>query len=463
MKKIISTIMALTMMIGVMATLGTAVSATAAKTAEPYIKGSAVTVTAYTSNGVIDGNDSANIVPDGGKLTITRKAETLAKNTGVEARFDAVDASGKQFMQFWLDTSEASGSNITKIGFRVFASDGSAGDIFVSNGKVNYYIQVNNKWVKYTVASDSCVIPAGYAGYVRIDLDQFGSNVPAYCGNGNPLSDDKINGYNLWFFPNDAQVGNPIVVSDVKFVNDDKANTTYSHKQGKQPKIIGEAVNFSGYKSTSPLEAADCEVTFEGDLIKILRKTEPNGKNDGTELYTDEVNATGKQFIEFWVDTIDASVVNGTSLGMRVFAPDASGGWTAADIMAANGTDYYYLVNGVWLKGNVAGSVISLPAGFAGYVRVDLVQLSANLPAYCGNGKDLLDFSKIKGVWLWCTPTAERVNKTVYINSIRFVNADNSPEVEEKNADTSDAMLGVSVVCAVAVCGVVFTAKKRKK
>lgn len=133
---------------------------------------------------------------------------------------------------------------------------------------------------------------------------------------------------------------------------------------------------------------------------------------------------------------------------LRVF--DTSNG--AADIYGADGnTDYYLLLDGEWEKHTVSYSAMTLPAGFKGYVRVDMTQFKDAITGYIGNGQSL-DLSAINGMWLWFMQSANTQGKCVYLNDFNFVKENSSANVgteDTESPDTGSHALSYVVLTAV--------------
>ncbi len=137
---------------------------------------------------------------------------------------EAIDASEMKYFEFYVDGSEAG-----DFGIQVRIRDtinGPTADIYGASGLVDYWLQLNGKWEKYTI-NDSCTIncPAGYKGYVRMDITQFKDCITGYIGNGNPLDPAVINEIWLWFPSQDSLQGKTVYLNDLAFVNADLTAT----------------------------------------------------------------------------------------------------------------------------------------------------------------------------------------------------------------------------------------------
>ncbi len=186
---------------------------------------------------------------------VTAGDKTLIKLVGsgefgiVAASPDTVDASEKAYFEFYVDGSEAADFGIM---LRIFDTAGATGDIYGAAGAVDYYLQQNGKWEKYTIG-DSCTIncPAGYKGYVRMNIDQFKDCTTGYVGNGNSLNPALINGIWLWFPNQEALQGKTVYLNDLAFVNAD-LTATETQPGGNEGGEAGEAGEPGDNPGTNP-------------------------------------------------------------------------------------------------------------------------------------------------------------------------------------------------------------------
>ena len=434
------------MTFGIVSSMFLSVNAEIEKGTQPAITGDPVTVTEYTNWRSIDGNEASEITFNGPAITINRKLDTLNLNVGVEVDFEPVDATGKRYFEFWLGTSEASEMFATNVGFRLFSKDGSAADIYKSNGTVNYYLFIGGKWIKNTVASNFCLIPVGYDGYIRVDLEQFGSNVPDYCGNGKQLDDSQLYHINFWIGPTDEQEEKNLYVSDFRFVNADDMEIVdipdeevIIPKMPAQPAILGDEIKLA--EDISSLEflavndgAQELEVV-DSDGVKLvkIRNLRYSGAEPGFAVRFNTLDVSDKQFLEFWIDTtLVSSAFSPMKLGIRLFDEDGA----AADIFAANFlVDYYLLEDGQWESYFVEGNRCTIPSEYCGYFRLDISQFVEAVSEYCGNG-NVMDLSKVNELWVFYNTDSAQYNKSTYIGGIRFVNSVEGGNTTEPVADT---------------------------
>lgn len=98
-------------------------------------------------------------------------------------------------------------------------ADGAVADSYGADGKIEYWLYENGKWVNYGMENAKMTLPLGYKGYVRLDVSQFRKCVTNYIGNGKPADLSKIKGIWLWWNVAEEQVGQSVYVNDLRFVN----------------------------------------------------------------------------------------------------------------------------------------------------------------------------------------------------------------------------------------------------
>lgn len=192
----------------------------------PSITGSAVNFvkgdTDATLEGVNQNVQEVSSVASGSKTLIKIKSLRSGGEPGFKFTLDsAVDASGKKYLEFWIDSSIATEEVALNLGMRIADSNGAVADIYGASGVVDYWLQENGTWNKYTVADSRCPIPVNYTGYVRINMNQFKNCKTEYIGNGNKLDVSKIIGMWFWYNTSEEQVNKSVYVNDFRFVNDD--------------------------------------------------------------------------------------------------------------------------------------------------------------------------------------------------------------------------------------------------
>ena len=169
--------------------------------------------------GVNEGVQEVNSVASGNKTLIKVKTLRPAGEAGINAAVEPVDASGKRYLEFWIDTSIAAKTRQLGLGMRLFDADGAVADSYGADGKIEYWLYENGKWVNYGMENAKMTLPLGYKGYVRLDVSQFRKCVTNYIGNGKPADLSKIKGIWLWWNVAEEQVGQSVYVNDLRFVN----------------------------------------------------------------------------------------------------------------------------------------------------------------------------------------------------------------------------------------------------
>ncbi len=280
MKKSLSLITALVMLIGIMSAFAmTASAAVPTQPAAPANGGETFWFGAESATSVFNGGffGSAGV---GEVVSVASGEKNLIKVTSNVDAGDVyciyfltggpfVDATGKQYFEFWVDTTGAVTADWNEDG----TEDGVALAIAIhSDGAhyqgakqynaqgAKYLIQVDGKWVEKTMdttvpanASQSypgIVLPVDYSGYVRVDFDTFKA---ANGGNGT-LDLTKINFFELWYGTATAKSGSVLYFNDFKFVN----------AAAEAPESSGEAASSEVSGESAPLASSSGE-TNNGD------------------------------------------------------------------------------------------------------------------------------------------------------------------------------------------------------
>ena len=190
--------------------------------------------------------------------------------------------------------------------------------------------------------------------------------------------------------------------------------------QDANPENGGQVAFFNGSQGMvdNVSGCGDQTISTVASGDKTLIKLQSNATDGSFGIWghlDGSVNAADMKYLEFWVDA--SSIAEALAMQLRVFDTDNG----CADIYgASDNTDYYLLLNGEWEKHTVSYSVISLPAGFRGYVRVDMTQFKDAITVYIGNGSSL-NLSAVTAMWLWFMQSPNTQGKSVYLNDFAFV------------------------------------------
>ncbi|MBE6636553.1 MAG: hypothetical protein E7618_01975 [Ruminococcaceae bacterium] len=227
MKKLLIALLSLTLMVGMLAL--NAFAAVPTQPAAPAIEGEAVVLLNGSTNTTLKGVDNefnqSIAAVDSGDKKIIEITYTDVNNAGMRVDLDGVvNATDKAYFEFWVDASALANAEAGKIGLglRLFALDGSAADVYKCdvNNVAHYYYQDGNAWVEGLMGADwgQMSLPNNYKGYIRVNLAEFASHVPDFCGNGKTLKLSQVCGLAFWSTVTNVN-GTSFYCNDFRFVN----------------------------------------------------------------------------------------------------------------------------------------------------------------------------------------------------------------------------------------------------
>ncbi len=372
-----------------------------------------------------------------------------------------IDATNTQWFEFYIDTTEyeISGESFSFY-CKWFDALGAIADSYGGNDLLDYELLIDGKWEEYQVTGGGTFqIPAEFAGYIRFSVSSILNSISPYVGTGDKMDISYIYKYWIWFnIPAEdveANVGKIMYYDNFRFVKDNEKAEEDGNKpvvvepaaptQPASPEVKDEKVYFNGTNTDVVASSSSTEITFvdSGDKKLIKAKTVLPG-GDVFFTFPGAVNASGRRYLEFWVDTTAATEGDkGIGLKFRIF--DALG--AVADGEGGNPeTNYWIQVDGKWENLTIEDGTVRLPADYSGYVRVDMEDYAKLVTNFIGNGTSI-DPSQITAIYVWYPASNTIEGQSVYFNDFRFINDDNLlsssnpilPDPETTPADTTTA------------------------
>ncbi|MBQ8732628.1 MAG: hypothetical protein IJY82_07355, partial [Oscillospiraceae bacterium] len=374
------------------------------------------------------------------------------------AGVENVDASGREYFEFYVDISEVSPDAPFAIVFRMRNADGSKEYMSPSVGAGDAMQLIDANGVTEATLDDygRIVLPAGFAGYVRMAVATFAAD---------GLDMTAVASMVIWYGATDNEIGKTIYFNDFRFGgtatppddggddNEDDPSTDVPvvyPVQGTTPEnggeiLFGNANSETGISSLTPGVTGLAVVETEtGKIIQMMNTVLASDVSIAIDApQGTSWDASEMDYFEFWVDASEMPANFPLAIGedeymacfgMILRVKDADG--RAADSLCLGnyGPIFHQDAEGNWVESKVSEyGHIWVPAGYSGYIRISLAELGEvdSLSPYDGNGDGLpLDLSKLTHIRFWYTAQADKADtpedestleKSVYFNDFKFV------------------------------------------
>ena len=473
--------------------------------AAPPNDGEAVFVAADNENLMefdINGKCEKSIIEVNGKKMLC--FENIATSTQQMSVYfvpdDNFDATGMAYLEFYVDASTKN----TDTWMRIYLTDcyNAVGDTYCGGDYLHYYLLDNGSWSSAFARSDyGCIgIPAGFAGWVRFDLDEFSRCISWQIGSGDGLNVSAISELCISYAVNPEDLGAKVCFGDIRFVKDNgNPSNPYPFTEAEAPVkdvslenagevIICDPTNCNVYTLTGD----NSQVTLAGTLFK-LRTTRVLTNNTSVVFADEGIDASGMEYLEFWLDTTRL----GADVPMFIALWDSAGACVDGSNADIHPTVWLYDKSGMVKTAFSTGHYLLIPANFSGIVRIDLSEYFKSIPSNGNGNGNSLDISSITQLCIYYPSYQVYSGNSAYIADVKFVKAvsgqmkeyqiDTTPvtETPETNAPETEApetaapstgtdnqgsnpgtgsFVAISVICA-AVCGAGASAliiKKKK-